>query len=158
MIRKIVSGGQTGADRAALDVASGLGIPYGGWVPEGRLAEDGEIPASYPDLVEAPDADPSTRTVLNVRDSDATLILSHGDLYGGSELTASTASQAGKPWLHVDLARLSVPEAVRETTRWLEATRPATLNVAGPRSTDDPLIYSKTTRVLETVLLEQSHI
>lgn len=152
MISKIVSGGQSGADRAALDVAMELGIPCGGWVPRGRLAEDGEIPVGYPDLVEAPDRDPNTRTALNVRDSDATLILSHGDLYGGSAFTASAASRAGRPWLHVDLARLGFAEAVRETTRWLAVTRPATLNVAGPRASDDPLIDSKTKRVLRAVL------
>jgi len=153
MIRKFVSGGQTGADRAALDVALDLGITCGGWVPKGRLAEDGEIPVGYPNLVEAEDAEPNTRTALNIRDSDATLILSQGELHGGSMFTASTAIKVGKPCLHVDLARLSVPEAVREITRWLAATRPATLNVAGPRASNDPLIYSKTKRVLEAVLI-----
>lgn len=154
MISKIVSGGQTGADRAALDIAIELGIPCGGWVPKGRLGEDGAIPDIYPGMVEAPDAEPDTRTALNIKDSDATLILSHGELFGGSKFTASTAVQADKPWLHVNLARLSVPEAVREVTRWLAATRPATLNVAGPRSSDDPVIYAKTKRVLEAVLMD----
>jgi len=87
VIRKIVSGGQTGADRAALDVALDLGITCGGWVPKGRLAEDGEIPVDYPNLVEAEDAEPNTRTALNIRDSDATLILSQGELHGGSMFT-----------------------------------------------------------------------
>ncbi|MER2623546.1 MAG: putative molybdenum carrier protein [Accumulibacter sp.] len=105
MICKIVSGGQTGADRAALDVALDLGIPCGGWVPKGRLAEDGEIPVGCPHLVEEEDAEPNTRTTLNIRDSDATLILSQGKLHGGSNFTASTAHKAGKPYLHVDLAR-----------------------------------------------------
>jgi len=153
VIRKIVSGGQTGADRAALDVALDLGITCGGWVPKGRLAEDGEIPVGYPNLVEAADAEPNTRTALNIRDSDATLILSQGELHGGSMFTASKAVKVGKPYLHVDLARLSVPDAVREITRWLALTRPATLNVAGPPVSDDPLIYSKTKRVLEAVLM-----
>jgi len=153
VICKIVSGGQTGADRAALDVALDLGIPCGGWVPKGRLAEDGEIPVGYPHLVEAEDAEPNTRTTLNIRDSDATLILSQGELHGGSKFTASTALKAGKPYLHVDLARRSVPDAVREITRWLAVTRPATLNVAGPRASNDPRIYSMTKRVLEAVLI-----
>lgn len=152
MIRKIVSGGQTGADRAALDVALDLGIPCGGWVPKGRLAEDGEIPVCYPHLVEAEDAEPNTRTALNVRDSDATLILAQGELHGGSRFTASTAIKEGKPYLHVDLAHLSVPDAVREIARWLAVTCPAKLNVAGPRASEDPLIYSKTKRVLKAVL------
>jgi hypothetical protein len=92
-------------------------------VPRGRLAEDGEIPVGYPHLVEAEDAEPNTRTTLNIRDSDATLILSQGELHGGSKFTASTALKAGKPYLHVDLARRSVPDAVRDDRR-----------VAGPRA------------------------
>ena len=154
MISKIVSGGQTGADRAALDIAIELGIACGGWVPKGRLAEDGVIPDAYPGMVEAPDEEPNTRTALNIKDSDATLILSHGDLFGGSKFTASTAEQMHKPWLHINLVRLSVPEAVPEVTRWLAAHRPATLNVAGPRSSDDPVIYAKTKRVLEAALMD----
>lgn len=154
MIRKIVSGGQSGADRAALDVAIELGIDFGGWVPKGRLAEDGTIPATYSEMVEAPSSEPEIRTALNVKDSDATLILSHGDLSGGSQFTATTAEQTGKPWLHIDFARVTVPDAVHEVTRWLAANRPATLNVAGPRASDDPIIYTKAKRVLETVLMD----
>lgn len=153
MIRKIVSGGQSGADRAALDVAIELGIDFGGWVPEGRLAEDGAIPDRYTNMIEAPSPEPEIRTALNVKDSDATLVFSHGDLVGGTQLTASTAQQTGKPWLHIDFARLTVPDAVHEVARWLAAIRPATLNVAGPRASDDPIIYSKAKRVLETVLM-----
>ena len=86
-IDRIVSGGQTGADRAALDVAVELAIDCGGWVPRGRLAEDGVIPDRYAGLVEADDERPAVRTALNVRDSDATLILSHGELTGADFVT-----------------------------------------------------------------------
>ncbi|CAB3634782.1 putative molybdenum carrier protein [Achromobacter pestifer] len=154
MIRKIVSGGQSGADRAALDMAIELGIAFGGWVPKGRLAEDGALPDTYSDMVEAPSSEPDIRTALNVQDSDATLVFSHGDLSGGSMFTASTAEQLRKPWTHIDFTRLTVPDAVREVTCWLAAIRPATLNVAGPRASEDPIIYSKTKRVLEAVLME----
>jgi hypothetical protein len=78
MIKKIVSGGQTGADRGALDAALECGIETGGWVPKGRLAEDGVIPEKYMGLKEAPSKEPAVRTTLNVRDSDATLIVSRG--------------------------------------------------------------------------------
>mgnify|MGYP003793290687 CR=1 FL=1 len=90
MIKKIVSGGQTGVDRAALDVAMQLGIPVGGWCPRGRRAEDGRIPDSYP-LREASSVNYAKRTELNVRDSDGTLILSGGPLTGGTALTESLA-------------------------------------------------------------------
>ena len=89
----IVSGGQTGVDRAAWAAAIELGLPIGGWVPKGRLAEDGEIPARYAGLREAESAEPAVRTALNVRDSDATLIFSHGPLTGGSRLTFDTAAR-----------------------------------------------------------------
>ena len=103
MIERIVSGGQTGCDRAAFDAALELGIPLGGWVPRGRLDEDGVIPVRYPNLREAESADPAVRTECNVRDSDATLLISHGPLVGGSALTARLADQMGRPHLHLDL-------------------------------------------------------
>src|SRR5690349_20784185 len=103
MLKKIVSGGQTGADRAALDVALEHGFEIGGWVPNGRLAEDEPIPNSYANLLEADSTDPSARTILNVRDSDATLIVSHGPLQGGSLLTLQESLKLGRPVLHIDL-------------------------------------------------------
>ena len=92
MLKKIVSGGQTGADRAALDIGMECGLEIVGWIPKGRLAEDGPIPLHYEELVETESSDPSRRTSLNVRDSDATLIVSHGPLSGGSLLTLSEAN------------------------------------------------------------------
>ena len=111
MIERIVSGGQTGCDRAAFDAALALGIPLGGWVPRGRLDEDGVIPARYPNLREAASAEPAVRTEHNVRDSDATLLLSHGPLIGGSALTRQLCEQWERPWLHVDLSRPAVERA-----------------------------------------------
>src|SRR5262245_42174345 len=102
-LRRIISGGQTGADRAALDFAIANGIEIGGWIPAGRLAEDGPLAAWYAGLRETESADPAVRTALNVRDSDATVIVSHGPLAGGSLLTLEEAGRIGKPVFHVDL-------------------------------------------------------
>jgi protein-S-isoprenylcysteine O-methyltransferase Ste14 len=151
-VRRIVSGAQTGADRAALDAAIELGVECGGWVPRGRLAEDGVIPGRYPNLIEADREGYAPRTALNVRDSDATLIVSHGPLSGGSELTAAKATAYGRPWLHVDLARVSVPRAVEQAREWIASVRPAVLNVAGPRASKDPEIYARTREVVRGIL------
>ena len=134
----IVSGGQTGVDRAALDAALAAGAPIGGWVPKDRLAEDGAIPDSYQGLRETDSRDYAVRTTLNVRDSDATLIVSRGPLSGGSLFTREECLRIGRPVLHIDLARLSPAEAVDIVRRWLAATRPTVLNVAGPRASNDP--------------------
>ena len=149
---QIVSGGQTGADRAALDFARANGLRVGGWVPKGRLAEDGPIPEDYLGLLEADSADPAVRTALNVRDSDATLIVSHGPLAAGSLLTLQQATRAGKPVLHLDLDQVSTASAAEHLRRWLAATRPRILNVAGPRASEDARIASATEAVLQAAL------
>src|SRR4051812_32778465 len=101
IIKKIISGGQTGADRAALDVAITVGIPHGGWCPRGRLAEDGLIDERY-QLAETLDADSARRTEWNVRDSDGTVIFSMKDkLSGGSARTEEFALKYAKPCLHL---------------------------------------------------------
>jgi membrane protease YdiL (CAAX protease family) len=151
-LEKIVSGGQTGADRAALDVALALGLEVGGWVPRGRRAEDGRIPDRYPGLAETDSDDPAIRTVRNVRDSDATLVLSHGPLCGGSLLTLREARRAGRPALHLDLDVLSETSAAERLRAWLEELRIATLNVAGPRASEDPAIAASTAAVLRAAL------
>jgi len=151
-LEKIVSGGQSGADRAALDVAIELGLQVGGWVPRARLAEDGPIPNRYPGLVETDSDDPSRRTVDNVRDSDATLIVSHGALGGGSRLTLEEARRTGKPVLHVDLNELAPASAAERLRRWLADVDPATLNVAGPRASEDAAIYDGVATLVRAVL------
>ncbi len=136
-IEKIVSGGQTGVDRAALDWAVSAGIEHGGWCPKGRLAEDGLIPFHY-DLVETPSDDYAVRTEWNVRDSDATVIMSlRGSLSGGTELTYMLAVALGKPWLHV-VADASVNQAVRQIQAFLSRHAVKILNVAGPRESEEP--------------------
>ena len=145
---KIVSGGQTGVDRAALDVGLALGLPVGGWCPRGRRAEDGVIPDRYP-LTETPEADYDTRTRRNVEDSDGTLILNLGTLDGGTALTVKLARQMGKPCLMVALEDGIEPTAFQE---WLDAHPIAVLNVAGPRESKRPGVYAAACRLLDTLL------
>jgi len=151
-LEKIISGAQTGADRAALDAAIERGLQAGGWVPKGRLAEDGAIPARYTGLVEAESSDPAVRTALNVRDSDATLIVSHGPPAGGSLLTLEAAHRERKPVLHVDMQQLAVDPAAARVREWLAEVDPAVLNVAGPRASDDATIFAEVTALLRAVL------
>jgi hypothetical protein len=148
-IEKIVSGGQTGADRAALDFALRYRIPYGGWVPKGRKTEDGRLPKRY-NLQEMPSPHYSQRTRQNVIDSDGTVIFSHGFLTGGSLLTKNFARRYEKPCLHLDMAQTSIETAARQLNRWIEDHRLKTLNVAGPRAGRDSRIYHVTMTVLET--------
>jgi len=139
---KVVSGGQTGVDRGALDAAIKLGIAHGGWCPRGRLAEDGQIPDRY-ELSETDSPNYAVRTERNVLDSDATLILCRGRPTGGTELTLRLAQQHGKPHRVVDL---DDPPAPAEVRRWLEDERVAVLNVAGPRQSQSPGIGEQTTK------------
>jgi hypothetical protein len=150
MLSKIVSGGQTGVDRAALDLAIKLGIAHGGWVPKGRLAEDGPLPETYR-MRETSTAIYSERTEKNVIDSDGTLIISRGELAGGSEATREAARKHERPWLHVDLNRTSAFRSAVRITEWLRTHRIRTLNVAGPRASKDPRIYQNTLSLLESV-------
>ncbi|MBC2717156.1 MAG: hypothetical protein HF978_17765 [Desulfobacteraceae bacterium] len=151
MIKKIISGAQTGADRAALDFAINNDIPHGGWVPKGRKAEDGIIPEHY-DVKEAPTSEYSRRTELNVIDSDGTLILSHGALSGGSALTEKLAQKHGKPCLYINLNRKPEFQATVDITHWINRNGIEVLNVAGSRASHDPQIYVSTVSVLEAVL------
>ncbi len=144
---KIISGGQTGADRAGLDVGLALNIPVGGWCPQGRRAEDGIIHARYP-LTETPEADYDTRTRRNVEDSDGTLILNLGTLDGGTALTVILARQMGKPCRVVALEEGIEPTAFRE---WLDKNRITVLNVAGPRESKRPGVYDAACRCLESL-------
>ena len=148
---KIISGGQTGADRAALDFALEHGIATGGYVPHGREAEDGRIPDRYPGLIETSIAGPANRTELNVINSDATLIFSHGELRGGSKETAKLAKKHKKPFVHIDLSRHSHKDAVALASTWLSKMDPEILNVAGPRASEDPSIYDDVMAILEAL-------
>ena len=145
---RIVSGGQTGVDRAALDVALARGLACGGWCPRGRGAEDGPISDRYP-LRETPGEDPTERTRWNVRDSDATLILARAPLRGGTALARAHAMALGRPHLVVDLRDPPRADVVRA---WLRALPVRALHVAGPRESESPGIYAAARAFLETVL------
>ena len=156
MVKKIVSGGQTGVDRAALDVALELGIPCGGWCPKGRLAEDGAIPESYP-LVETPSAAYEERTGWNVRDSDGTLILATFPPTGGTAYTLYLIEQYKRPFIAVDLdqvmddVEMSATEAERVAV-WMESEGVEVLNVAGPRESKQPGITLLAAGLLRRIL------
>ena len=134
---RILSGGQTGVDRAALDAAIELGIPHGGWCPRNRLAEDGRIPQKYR-LKETLSPEYAVRTRLNVRDTDGTLILYREPLEGGTALTWQFAVELEKPVLLVELGFPPVFEAFH---LWLSENSIRTLNIAGPRESQRPGIY-----------------
>jgi hypothetical protein len=141
----IVSGGQTGVDRAALDAALALGLAVGGWCPLGRRAEDGPIPRAYL-LQETQTQDYSQRTEWNVRDSDATLILFRGRLTGGSTRTAEHAARLGRPLLTLDLDAAPDPAVAAD---WVRRHGVRVLNVAGLRESGAPGIYAQAQGWLE---------
>ena len=148
-VEKIISGGQTGVDRAALDVARGLGIAAGGFCPKGRRAEDGPIPMRYP-LHETDSRAYAERTRRNVRAADATLVLTGQAPVGGTALTLRMAREAGTPCRHVRLP--ATKKRVAHTRRWLVEGDVRTLNVAGPRASEEEGIYDAARAFLERVL------
>lgn len=147
-LMKIVSGGQSGVDRAALDVALALGIPCGGWCPRDRYAEDGRIGDRY-QLAETTSGDTAQRTEWNVRDSDGTLVLTRGNPSGGTALTIRFARAMARPFLIVDLAEPLDPDQAR---LWIRENRIGVLNVAGPRETKVPGIHNQASAFLRAVL------
>ena len=146
---RIVSGGQTGADRAAFDAALELGISIGGWVRRGRRDEDGTIPARYPDLREADSPEPAVRTEWNVRDSDATLVLLRRGPTGGTRATIRLARRRGRRCRIVVLGSSARPGPM---AGWLRAARLRVLNVAGPRESEAPGVYRAAFAFLRSIL------
>lgn len=149
-LAKIISGGQTGVDRAALDIALLLGVACGGFVPRGRRAEDGPLPAHYP-MRETASSAYEVRTRENVVHADATLILTRGRPVGGTALTAAIARDFNRPFLVVDLDADADADAVRA---WLARERVRVLNVAGPRESSHAGIYDDASRFLRRLLTD----
>lgn len=148
LIAKLISGGQTGVDRAALDVGVAMGLEIGGWCPRGRQAEDGMIPMTYP-LQETPSPHYSQRTRWNVRDADGTLILTRNDPTGGTALTIHTARRFHKPYRVIDLTTKPDPHDVAS---WISHTGMTVLNVAGPRESTCPGMYHEAFDWLQEML------
>ncbi|MBN1338705.1 MAG: putative molybdenum carrier protein [Bacteroidales bacterium] len=147
-VRKIISGGQTGVDRAALDFALRNGIICGGWCPRGRKAEDGTIPEKYPLNETASDKYPP-RTEANIKESDGTLILMAAKMDSGTLLTVKLCKKHEKPYF---LQHIPVSGNTGELEEWLISKGIATLNIAGPRESFDPGIYGLALDYLETGL------
>ena len=149
MIRKIISGGQTGVDQAALDAAIKLAVAHGGWIPKGRTTESGPLPEKYK-LKETRSSSYADRTEKNVRDADGTLIISHGLLTGGSEYTREMAIKHDRPWLHIDLSQTAAFQAASAVNQWILQNEIEILNVAGPRASKDPAVYQEALNIIES--------
>lgn len=148
MIEKIISGGQTGVDRAALDVALKLGITCGGWCPKGRKAEDGVIDSKYP-LQEMQSEEYEDRTKQNILDSDGTLVLTFGEMNYGTKLTFDLPSELGKPVFTIDMSK---DVHTKKFHDWIKDNNIRTLNVGGPRESSQPGIVHMTASVILTQL------
>jgi hypothetical protein len=149
-ITKIISGGQTGADKAGLDVALAHDFPHGGWCPKGRKAEDGPIDAKY-DLIETPSANYLQRTEWNVRDSDGTVVFTMAkEITGGSMRTIDFAKKHNKPCLHVSQADSTLPESI--VTQFIKQHGIKLLNIAGSRESKEPGITEWVKLVLDRAL------
>ena len=149
MIRKIISGGQTGVDQAALDVAIKLAVEHGGWIPKGRITEKGPLPEDYR-LKETRTSSYAERTEKNVMDADATLIISRGPLTGGSDFPREMAVRHNRPWLHIDLNQMAAFQAAIAINQWVLQNKVEVLNVAGPRASKDPAVYRDAVNILES--------
>ena len=150
----IISGGQTGVDRAALDVALEFGLPRGGFCPRGRRAEDGPIPDRYP-LTELASPEYADRTRKNVEAAAATLILHAGEIAGGTRLTVDLCGELGKPVRTVDVMTAADEAAAADVADWIRREvlhRGGLLNVAGPRESESPGIGARAAALLRRVL------
>lgn len=152
---KIISGAQTGADRGALDAAIELELPYGGYVPKGRLAEDGRIPDRYEHLIETPENTYPPRTELNIIHSDATVLFTlftPGMGGPGSRLTASLARQHNKPVLPINIAKVGILDAAAQLKDFIGHHKVETLNVAGSRESSMPGIQALVKAIVKEAL------
>jgi hypothetical protein len=156
VILKVVSGGQAGADRGALEAALELGTPYGGWVPKGRRAEDGKVPACFSQLQEHASEDYQHRTYANVRDSDATVIIAKTPLSGGSKLTLRLCREQERPLKVLDAKSVmeNQDSATRVLIAWVRRDQIKVLNVAGSRESGCPGLQAAVKRVVQSVLAQ----
>jgi Circularly permutated YpsA SLOG family len=151
MFRKIISGGQTGVDRAALDVALKHGIDCGGWCPAGRLDEFARIPDRYP-VKELEHGSFAERTLQNVRNSDGSLVIYLEEMRGGTQFTLQCSRELKRPHKLIDAAKKSAEEAAKSIVHFVREREIDILNVAGPRQSEWPGGYGYAFRVLEIFL------
>lgn len=151
MLKKIVSGCQTGADIAGIDAAIACGFPYGGWVPKGRRTEAGPLDARY-QVQEMPTDGYPKRTKQNIIDSDGTVIFVHGKLSGGSSLTKKIAADLKKPCLYLDMSKYSVDAAAENLLLWIKKNQIEVLNIAGRSARKDKEIYAVVFEVMKKAL------
>lgn len=152
MIKKIISGGQIGADQGALDVAIKYGIPHGGWIQKGRKTQSGVLPPKY-HLKEMSTSSFKDRIEQNVIDSNGSVVISHGALSGGADYCLKMAQKHGRPWLHIDLNTLSEFTAASRLNAWIKENDIEVLNVNGSRTSEDSTIYKDTMDILEGAVL-----
>lgn len=152
MIRKIISGGQIGADQAALDVAIKMGFPHGGWIQKGRKTQSGILPGKY-QLKELPTAGYKQRIEQNVIDSDGTVIISHGEPTGGAEYSRKMTDKHHRACLHVDLKENSTFVIASKINKWVLENNIEVLNVTGSRVSEDSTIYKDTLDIVEGAIL-----
>jgi hypothetical protein len=148
---KIISGGQTGVDRAALDVALKHGVECGGWCPAGRMDEFGRIPDRYP-VHELEAGGFTERTLQNVKDSDGTVVIYPGKLYGGTEQTVTFCKELRRPHELIDASKLATEDAAGLITEFVRDNKVSVLNVAGPRQSEWPEGYDYGSRALKSFL------
>ena len=157
MPKKIITGGQTGVDRGALDACLARAFSCGGWCPKGRLAEDGKIDNKYP-LLETPDSDYDTRTKYNVESSDGTLIISPGNLLGGTLLTRQIVTELHKPVLMISPELSAIKSFTIEILKWLVANNIYILNVAGPRKSEWEPGYQISFQIINNLIGESEKL
>lgn len=153
-MKKIISGGQTGADIAAIDAAIACCFPYGGTIPKGRKCESGTIPEAYDLFSEAVNDNYNLRTAKNVRDSDITLIFTYGMLSGGSKFTRDCCDKAKKKYLHINLSVADKEEAIDSISRFIRYYKAEVVNVAGSRASKSASIYSVVRHIIEHVIAD----
>ncbi len=151
-LKKIISGGQTGADIAAIDAAIVNGMPYGGWLPKGRKTENGPLDLRYTNMTEMSVGDYQEMTEQNVKEADGTVIFTHGKYTGVSALTSNYAAKHNKPVLHLDLDVASELAAIESLIEWIYKHNIATLNVAGSRESKDENIYDDVHSIIKSII------
>ena len=152
MLKKIISGGQVGADQAALDAAIKCRFPHGGWIQKGKKTQTGVLPEKY-QLTEMSVSGYKEKIEQNVIESDGTVIISHGDLSGGADYSRKMAIKHHRPCLHIDLSQIPAAVSSAEINAWIIENAVEVLNVTGSRASEDGDVYKDTAEIIENTIL-----